>query len=222
MSLIEVLLHPYIGCAFIAYSIVALSLMLTVEKIADYADDLPASQWWCRSFSHWLLQHLWIPLIQIIGIVVFLLIAYPILFGLKTAPGLMELLTADTRGPGIIFGLFMLSLVLPLIPVIGNRQAFVLPLQGIAAVLLLFSKLLILMPATDIIFWPGFLPVGVLLIFAVLSHAFAQHLSKRVGHGLDQWLNHAGWQEIALHLILLLCQAPIILYYAVFLGNQLS
>jgi hypothetical protein len=84
--------------------------------------------------------YLIIPAARTVALVSFILIAYPVLFGMASALPVSALLTAgDMRFTHLVNLVFFLSLLLPLFPLFNHWPAVVLPLQGIAASTLLFN-----------------------------------------------------------------------------------
>ncbi|HEX7027992.1 MAG TPA: hypothetical protein VF268_12180, partial [Gammaproteobacteria bacterium] len=155
MSLSEALLHPNVLLAFGAYTVTAAVLLWFTSRVAMRIDDMPADHWWYKTFSNWYLQHVWIPLIRVFSVIAFIVLAYPVLLGLGKAPSIFELLNTDSRFNTLLNVLFFVTLGLSLLPVLDRLHALVLPLQGIAAILLLVNWLLPLRNSPHIDFWPS-------------------------------------------------------------------
>lgn len=221
MSLSEALLHPSILLAFGAYAVTAAVLLWATSRFAMYIDDMPANHWWYKTFSGWYLQHVWIPLIRVFSIIAFILLAYPVVLGLGKAPSIFDLLNTGNRFNTLLNVLFFVTLGLSLLPVLDRLHALVLPLQGIAAVLLLVSWLLPALGFPDINFWPHNRLLITLLIMALISHWLALKTAEIAGNWLDKRFNRAGFKILVYQVTLLLFQAPIILSYALYLGGQL-
>jgi hypothetical protein len=172
--------------------------------------------------SHWLFEHVVIPIARAMTLVLFILVAYPTLFGLEAAPPLGELLAADRlRLTTLLNIVFLLTLLLPLVPVIGRLQELVLPLQGITAATLIF-RWLAAGSSREIHYWPGLVPALGLLLLASLTHWLAKGLAQRLAQGLDRALGRAGSDKLIYRSVVMLMQMPVILLYTLSLGRQLQ
>lgn len=221
MTILNTILHPDVWLAIVGYFVMASTLMLLTNKIALYVEDIPADHWWYKAFSQWYVQHLWIPLTRALSLIVFIALAYPVIFGLQQAPSIITLLSTDHHFSTLVNVLFATAIILPLLPIIGNLHALILPLQSIAATSLIFSWLLPFFNATTISFWPDLKTILSLSIIALISHWAAAWISEQLGNTLDTWLNRKGYAILVYQLTLLLFQAPIILSYSLYLGQQL-
>lgn len=221
MSLIEAFFHPDILLALAAYTATAAVLLLITTRVAIHIDEMPADHWWYKAFSGWYLQHIWIPLIRVFSIIAFIVLAYPVLFGLKEASPILELLAADDRINTLVNVLFVVTIGLSLLPVVDRLHALVLPLQGMAAILLLVNWLLPAQDAPSINFWPNGRLLAGLLLMALLSHWLALKTAEVVGGWLDEQFDREGFEILVYHMTLLFFQAPIILSYSLYLGEQL-
>lgn len=174
--------------------------------------------------THWLLEQLGYPLLRALLIIVFILIAYPALFGLQSAPPWQALLAAEPgRWQSLLNWVFLASLLLPLLPVLGALQALILPLQGMLASALVFGWLAENRDLNEISLWPGTGTLLLILFAALLSHAAAKALARRLGPALDRRLNLADEGEaLAFETVILLFQLPVILLYGLALGRQLT
>lgn len=220
MSLGEALVHPDILLALAAYCACAAVLLLITARFATYIDGMPADSGWYKMFSGWYLQHIWIPLIRVFSIIAFIALGYPVLFGLNEAPPILELLAADNRFSTLLNVLFFVTIGLSLLPVVDRLPALVLPLQGIAAVLLLVNWLLPRLNTSPIHFWPDGRLLAGLLAMTLASHWLALKTAEVVGNWLDQRYNREGFEILAYQMTLLLFQAPVILSYSLYLGRQ--
>jgi hypothetical protein len=214
MTLLESLLHLDMIAALLLF--VMLSVLVEV-----------AGPWLLRSVaevmvSYWLFEHVVIPIARAMTLVLFILVAYPALFGLEAAPPLGELLAADRLRLTTLLNLvFLLTLLLPLVPVIGRLQELVLPLQGITAATLLFRWLAAESPR-EIHYWPGLMTVLGLLLLASLTHWLAKGLAQQLAQGLDRTLGRAGSDKLIHRSVVMLMQMPVILLYTLSLGRQLQ
>lgn len=166
------------------------------------------------AIQDWLALHLYFPLIRATALLVFIFAAYPDLFGLAAAPSIPDLLTGGHyRFDQLINILLVISLMLPLIPMLNRITGVTLALQGMCATALIASWV-----AGDAGVAPDFLPDAWLLlrIAAVLLAArlAGQLLAK-------EFLHSARYRELLVESLRMLAQLPAVIMYAHFLGAQL-
>ncbi|MDJ0861890.1 MAG: hypothetical protein QNJ82_06590 [Gammaproteobacteria bacterium] len=214
MSIGEVLVSPQLAGAFLGYAVLSVLGALAGARLhASLESDA----------GHWLWQHVYAPQLRAASLLIFLFMAYPTLYGLTDAPSVVQLLKAEEGRFGHILGVtFVLSLALPMLPVIGAIPALVLPVQGAVAAALLFHWLAESTHPDSLSYWPG---AGVALGMLVLSVAAyglagqAARLTEHLGHRV---LDVADLGDLVLETLLLLLQAPAIVLYATVLGRQLN
>ena len=212
MSTTSVLLHPAVITALSAYG--ALSLLLV------WAERRWASRLHNNAVTEWLSDHVWLPLARVVLLLVFIALAYPVLYGFDEAPALRELLAGgEHRLQHLINLLFVLSVLLPLLPVVGGVPGLVLPIQGIAAAALLFHWL---SPALGVngSLLPGWPAAGAILLWIYAGHRVANVAAQHLGSWLDARYEMRDWDKAVYELIILACQAPAILIYGLALGRQ--
>jgi hypothetical protein len=176
-----------------------------------------------HSALQWKWEHIAIPLAQAAMMMVFILLAYPVIYGIENAPEISILLSQDDlRIDYLVNLIFMVSLLFPLIPVLGHWHELVLPLQGIAASALIFSWLAQGVGLTEFSYWPGWEIVIACLFLGVFTHWVGVKISQFVGHKLDEAFNvlHSG--ELFSRGLILLLQSPVILLFSCSLGKQLQ
>jgi hypothetical protein len=213
LSLAEILTAPRFLAATAVYGLASVGATLLVAALGRRLDD---------RVSHWLLEHFYGPVLRAAALVAFLLVAYPVLYGLPEAPPLGALLGVDAGRVSLLLGvLFAASVLLPLVPVGGLGPALVLPLQGLAAGALLFSWAAEALGAAPVGYWPG-LPVaaGVAAI-ALASHPIALAAVEALGDAARRrGLEDA--DEVVHDLVVLLLQVPAVVLYTRALGLQLG
>lgn len=171
----------------------------------------------------WQWEHIGMPLLRAALLLVFILMAYPVLFGISEAPSLGELVNRHDMRLGILFNLiFIVTLLVPLLPVIGDWNELVLPLQGVAASLLLFSWLADASGLESPGYWPGWGTVLLMSGLAIITHWLAMALSATLGEWLDRRFNviHAG--ELLSRSLVLMLQYPVIVVFCHGLGKQIA
>ncbi|MEX2524133.1 MAG: hypothetical protein WD750_04180 [Gammaproteobacteria bacterium] len=214
MSIIEIVVHPQMLTAAMIYAGLSLIGIVFFHRIHALLEN---------SILFWKWEHIGMPLLRTALMLAFILIAYPILFGLTDAPPLIELFARDGMRLNYLFNLiFIVTLILPLTPVIGEWTELVLPLQGIAASLLLFSWLADAAGVEPVRYWPGWNTVFMVLILAMITHWLATALAKSLGGWLDRCFNvtHAG--ELVSRSLVLFLQYPVIVVFCQGLGKQLN
>ena len=176
-----------------------------------------------HSALQWKWEHIAIPLAQAAMMMVFILLAYPVVYGIEYAPEISILLSQDDlRINHLVNLIFLVSLLFPLIPVLGNWHELVLPLQGIAASVLIFSWLAHGYGLTEFSYWPGWEIVIACMVLGVLAHWLGVQISQFIGHKLDQAFNVLDSGELFSRGIILLLQSPVILLFSSSLGKQLQ
>lgn len=124
-----------------------------------------------HSILQWNWDHVAMPLIQVLLIILFIVIAYPVVFGINAAPSIGAVLSdGEIRMNILVNLLFVLTLLFPLIPIIGNWNELILPLQGIAASMMIFSWLASEVGIERISYWPGFLNILMIIFVAFITH----------------------------------------------------
>ncbi len=213
MSIIQILFSSDLVCAYLVY-------------LGSILIFIPLFEWIHRKLDYFVLQWAWdhigMPQLRAVLMVIFIFIAYPLIFGLSDAPPLSTLLAVDDmRIHYMINTVFVLTLLFPLIPVIGNWDEFILPAQGIAASLLLFSWLSEAREISDVSYWPGFNTLACMLVIAIGTHWLAVSVSSHLGHLLDKKFHVLDSGGIISRGIILFMQSPSILIFSLALGRQL-
>jgi len=215
MTTLEALTSPALLLALAAYTVVSLLVEWLGRRLLVAVGEVES--------THWLFERLLIPSARALALVVFILLAYPTLFGLTEAPSLGSLLNAErSRITHLVNLTFALSLLLPVLPVVGRLPALVLPIQGMAAASLLFHWWAASLPPRWIEFWPDWHTLGILLAMAFVSHALARWLAATIATALRQHYEMAGMEALVYRNIILILQAPVILFYGLSLGRQLN
>ena len=153
---------------------------------------------------------------------IFFLMAYLTIFGIVDAPPLAALFDENaTRVNYLVNILFLTTLLFPLIPVIGKWEELILPVQSIAAISVLFSWTAAEMGISTVHYWPGFLTIGFIVLWALITHLLTRAGSQYLGGAIDSKYNVTYSGELLSHGILLILQSPAILIFGVALGRQL-
>lgn len=211
MNLIDAIAQPrmLLACAAFAGSNLLLANLERRFHAAMAEHDVTA----------WLAEQVYLPLGRIFTLLVFIALAHPALFGLHEAPGVLELLRGGEHRMSHLINLaFLLSLLLPLLPLLGRLPGLVLPIQGLLAAAMLFHWLA-QARGVDATLWPGWTTAAAILVWLVL----AQRLAARGADLLvDHWQADYGERERFYYdSLLLFFQIPALLLYTVGLGEQL-
>lgn len=168
-----------------------------------------------NAIQDWLALHLYLPLMRATALLVFVFIAYPGLYGLATAPSISALLTAGHyRFDQLVNVLLLVSLLLPLVPVLNRLTGVTLALQGMCATALLASWVAIEAGATV-----RFLP-DLWLVFRIAAVLLAARLAGQLL--AKEFLRSPRYRELLVESLRMLAQLPAVIMYAHFLGTQLS
>jgi hypothetical protein len=211
VSLAGALLEPRMVGAGLAYLVLSPGLLYLGHKLVDRVQDVPV--------TGWLAGHVALPLLRVMAILGFLAVAYPAIFGVEGLPPLWQVLgEAPGRLTTLVNVLFVLSVVLAALPLIGDIQALVLPAQAIAACALLFAWAV----GPDAGLWPGWGALGSILLWALATHAAGSWLLHRLGTTIDGRWRIEGARVLLLDTLMLIFQLPAILIYSLALGRGLS
>jgi len=213
MSFIQIILSADFIIATVIYGIAILIILLLSERIHNILD---------HGVLQWNWDHIAIPLLQVALMVLFIFIAYPVIFGIKDAPSIFLLLSSGKlRINNLINLLFILTLLFPLIPVIGNWRELILPLQGIVASMIVFSWLAHALQIEHINYWPGFDIIGYVILVAIVTHWLAVTISQQIGHKFDEAFDIADSGSLFARCLIIFMQSPAILLVSRALGQQL-
>lgn len=194
--------------AVIAY-LVAGAALIALEQRLDTIAQTDAT------FA-WLNDHLYTPLARTLVLVLFIVLAYPDVLGLESAPALGEVLRAGNADV-LISSLFAASLLLPLVPVVSALPGVVLAGQGILACCLLTSWVADALGVAEVRYWMG--PLVALEVIAIL---LAGRLAARALAQIYPRPAHSRYSSVAGEAARLLSEVPAILVYGWALGRQLA
>lgn len=215
MPIVEIVFSPRLLIATAIY----ISLILLVEIGAGWLLHKVNG----IVVTEWILEHIILPLSRAAALMLFLIIAYPLIFGITAAPPLSTVLNSDSLHLSTLINvLFLVSLLLPIIPVVGNMPAFLLPLQGAAGAALLFSWLGDIANYQNIDYLPSVGGLTVMLSTAYGLHLAAKFLSLRFSTSLEQLYNRNDTQVLIYRILIVIFQIPVILIYATQLGAQIA
>lgn len=213
MSLSQALLHHQTLFAIFIYCLSVVIVIPVFGMVHDRLDNYYLQFFWDKIGA---------PLLRTFLIIIFILLVYPLNFGLDSAPPVNELLNSDhMRVDFLINIIFILTFFFPLIPVIGKLEELIIPLQGMIASMIIFNWLCQALEINDYSIFPDssvFIPI---IIISLITHWLAEHLSESIGHYLDQLYDRKGFNILVFRCILLIMQCPIIFLFGLSLGKQL-
>jgi len=214
MPVIDIILSQKVLFAMVVF--IGLSIMTEIvgRKILLLLEDTGASEW--------IFEHIFIPLARAIGLMIFILLSYPILFGIHEAPALSELLFSGSGRINTLMNvIFVLPLLFSLIPILGNIPALILPIQAIAGASLIFSWMQAAISNQSVHYFPKFSVFLIIVLLAILSHGIALWASHLASSFVNRKLYIDDGQKIIYRIVILAIQLPVILIYMRGLGMQL-
>lgn len=215
MSIIDIMLNGKVIFAILVFVLISVATEFAGQRILIVFEETPVSEYIFEKFL--------IPLARAVGLMIFILLSYPILFGITEAPPISQLLsTGSLRANTLMNVMFIVPLLFSLIPVIGSIPALILPVQGIAGASLVFSWMQGALKIENIQYVPDVITVLVIILLAIITHAAARWLSLQCSEFVNRTFNIDDGQKIAYRIVVVAAQMPVILVYTQGLGNQLS
>lgn len=213
MSLAEVLLSTRLLGALLIYALLSVVIGLLAARVHAHVSHTPLEWPW---------ERIWLPLLRAAALVAFLLLAYPLIFGLSEAEPVLRLLREREHGTSHLVNLvFLVALLMPVLPVLGRFTALVLPTQGILASALLFAWLGASLELDRVSYWPGALPLLAIVLLSIAAHWLARTASAYLREWSARTLHVADADELVFSSLLLMLQAPAIMIFSLSLGRQL-
>lgn len=195
-----------------AYLLCIVTLFGLERQLAGRFDEVEVTQW--------VVDHVALPLLRLAAVMVFLLCAYPGIYGWSQAPDLHGLLFGPAeRFYDLINLFFLLGLILPLLSPLHRLPGLIVPLQAILAITLVYVWAAHAAGFSDVPLWPGW---AAPLQFAALSLAawgLANFMAKLLQDRLDH--EHRALADELHEALILLVQAPALYFYGRALGRAL-
>ncbi len=214
MSITEVIFNPQLVKALLVYGALSIALAAVKARLHGRFE---------HSANQWSWDHFFVPLLRAAVLMGFILLAYPVIFGIQEAPPVSELLSGGKGRFGHLLGIvFILSLLLPILPLFSSLPALVLPIQGIATAALVYHWMTAAMGVTSVSYWPGIGTVGLILALAWGTHKIATHTLGITEFLARNLLDIADLDAIVQETIILILQTPVIIVYTLTLGNQIG
>jgi hypothetical protein len=205
MSYYDVLFHPDIISATFFYMVLAIGFEIIYNHLLIKISHEPG--------SHWIARQIIGPFVHVLLLIAYIYICYPVIFGLQEAPALSELLDkSHGRTMKLINIVFAVSVILPLLPVIGRFSALILPLQAITASAVIYSWLSEAMSRNYTII-PGAGTLLLIIILSFITSVVATWLDGYFSPTLNEKYQTEGWGRIIQRSTIMLFQVPILLVY---------
>lgn len=214
MSLSQALFHQQSIFALFMY---CLSIVIVIPLFAFIHDKL------ANHFLQFCWDKIGMPLIRAFLIITFILLAYPVNFGLESAPSIGELLAVDDmRSSFLINMIFLLTFLFPLVPVLGKLDELVIPLQGLLCSMIVFNWLCQGLNIQDYNLLPGFNVFALIIFISLMTHWIAKYIAEHTGDYLDKLFHREGFQTLTFQAVVLVMQSPVIFMFGLALGKQLT
>lgn len=214
MTLSQIISHHQTVFALVLYSI---SVVIVIPVFVFIHEKL----------NHSLLQYCWdkigMPLIRTFLIIGFILLVYPINFGVVSAPSISELLAVDDmRSNYLINMVFLLTFFFPIIPVIGKWDELTIPLQGMLCSMIVFSWLCQGFDIESYSLFPNFKTLSLIILISFITHWLAETISVQTGDYFDKMFHREGFKVLIFKAVVLIMQSPVIFIFGSYLGKQLN
>ncbi len=214
MALSQILFHQQTIFAIFIYCI---SIVITIPAFVFIHDKLD------NTFLQLCWKKIALPLIRVFLIIGFILLIYPINYGINSAPSINELLVVDDmRSSFLINVIFLLTFFFPLVPVLGKLDELTIPLQGILCSMIIFSWLCQQLNIENYSLFPDLKTIAFIILISFISHWLAKFLAEHTGDYFDQMFHREGFQLLIFKAVILIMQSPVIFIFGIYLGKQLN
>ena len=213
MNYLDVLLHPTMLMATLLYTTMAITFEISYQHFLHTIHAV--------SGSHWIAKHIGAPFFHVLLLITYIYMSYPILYGLEShtidgeriLPSLSQLLNAKSgQTMKMVNTLFIISVLLPLLPIINRFLALILPLQAIAGSAVLYGWLSQLTGAEFSPF-PGYKIMALIVLFSFIAELIAKLLATLLGKTLNTQYHTHDMEKVIHKSCLLIFQVPILLVY---------
>ena len=213
MNYFDVLFNPTLVMATLVYTVMAISFEIIYQRFLHKISTV--------SGTHWIAKHIGMPFFHIILLIAFIYMSYPILYGLESQnlngerilPSLTQLLNSRSgQTMKMVNALFIISVLLPLIPMFNRFLALILPLQAIAGSAILYGWLCQLTGAEFSIL-PDYKTIALIVLFSFIANLAAKSLASLLGANLNTQYHTHDMEKVIYKSVLLILQVPILLIY---------
>jgi hypothetical protein len=213
MTLTQSIFHHH---TLFALSVYGLSIVIVLPIFVYIHNKLD------NNFLQLCWEKISIPLIRAFLIIGFILLIYPINFGLDAAPSINDLLSVDDKRSSFLINMiFLLTFLFPLIPLLGKLDEFTIPLQGILCSMIIFNWLCQGLEIQGYSLFPDFKILVLIILMSIATHWLAKHVSEYTGYYLDKLFHREGFKTLSFKAVILIMQCPVIFIFGISLGKQL-
>ena len=220
MNYLDVLFHPTLIMATILFTIMSISFEIAYQQFLNKIAAV--------SGSYWIAKNIGTPFFHILLLIAFIYMSYPVLYGLEShnntgeriLPTLTQLLnTRNGQSMQMINTLFIVSVLLPLIPIFNRFLALILPLQAMAGSAVLYGWLSQTAGINYSIF-PGYKIIAMIIFFSFIAELLAKSIAALLGENLNTKYHSHDMEKVVYKSSLLVFQVPILLIYTLHLTND--
>ncbi len=213
-ALLDLLSDWRLPVAVVGYGL-GILLVAALLRLADHRLQV-------APLSYWIFEHMLVPALQALFLLLFLVWLLRPLYGLGEAPGWSSLFDGPGRLSSLVNWLVVLSVLAAMVPAIGRRLEWVIPVQGILMLAMLFHRLAQAQGVTAYRLWPGWAEALQIAVLTFLGAWLARRLT-----GLADLVLHDRWRIadgalLAGPLLTVLFQLPALAVYGHALTRQLS
>lgn len=218
MNVFNILVQQQVFIIIIGF-IVCYSLLMYLAAMIASSFDSQFEFSVLAELTDWYLENLWLPILRIMGLITFILLVYPTLYGFNYAPNLYEVLIENGRFNSLMGFLFILLVIFSVVPVIKLFDFILVPSQGILAVALLFSWL----PYSEsavIKYSPTPLLILAMICYVIVSYWLLRWFITKIQPAIDRIARQPGSAHIVFETVFMTSQLPLLIYYGLSLGRQ--
>ncbi len=214
MTLTQSIFHQHTLFALFVYG---LSIVIVLPVFVFIHDKLD------NNFLQFCWDKIGTPLIRAFLIIGFIVLIYPINFGLDSAPSINELLSVDDKRSSFLINMiFLLTFLFPFIPFLGKSDELTIPLQGVLCSMIIFRWLCQGLNIENYSLLPDFKVFSLIILISVTTHWLAKHVSEFTGDYLDKFFHREGFKTLTFNAVVLIMQSPVIFIFGSYLGKQLT
>ncbi len=197
--------------AGIVFVLVSLALLVVEERLMHVVEGVPV--------TGWLAEHIYIPMLRVVSVLLFVTLAYPDIFGLDTPSTIGDIFVAGRgRFDDWLNAVLIVSFLLPAIPVVSRLPGIILTVQGVIACCLLFAWVAPVHGLENPVYWMGW----TVFLRSILVTVIAAGLGYLLHRILENDPGKEKLSELVPEALRLAAQLPAITLYASALGAQIT
>jgi hypothetical protein len=219
MNYFEVLLHPNLILATLLYTTMVIVFEVLYQHLLHKISDVSGSYWIARQIGE--------PFFHVLLLVALIYMSYPVLFGLEVShtgqlsiPSLNDLLNAK---PGqttrLVNTLFIISILLPIIPMMQRFMMLILPFQAMVGSAMLYSWLA-QYQQINYSLTPSLKTFILIMLFSILAGLLAKSMASLLGSPVNERFNLSDARNVIEKSCLLILQMPVLLIYTLSLPSR--